>query len=64
MVQTYKTWKEKLDELPVGGYLVLSPEEKQSVNSVKYRDFHKDGIKRFALRTDRQSKEIRVFRIK
>lgn len=62
-IEMPKTYKERLDELNVGGSILIDA-AKSRVWSTSLSEMHKDTDKRFSLRTDPLTEDKRVWRLK
>jgi hypothetical protein len=66
-IEMPKTYRERLDELNVGGFIdILSVEERNKFSTTMYRDFHNKAgnTKQFTIRTDKETNQKAIWRIK
>lgn len=56
-----KTYKERLDELEIGGSIAITDNRQTWANHISM--MHRDTAKQFAIRTNRDTKEMKVWRL-
>lgn len=61
-IEMPKTYREKLDELPIGGNILIK-EDKRIVWSNNITAMRRDTKKQFTIRTNPDTKEMRVWRL-